>query len=744
MYFFHHRPLVFFITFFLLTLTLSVSLSHRAKILTLSIFAIASLILLVLPVLLRVRAFRRPLALCLAVVFSLLVALFGIDARFETFRPLYGTPITAEARIDKITGNDFTLRADCTLLSTNGDDCKAKIKCSFPAATQLEENDRFTATLTLLPLDKQYAYAIADGFYCSATDVTDITLIEKGDTTLSSRFSALRDKLSARITRSVSGEGGNLLSALLLGERDSLSGLTDLNFRRIGITHILALSGMHLSILTGALYFLLRRLSVPRSLRIASAVLLVLFYVAITDFSSSILRAGFMLLMTGASFFVARRTDTVTSLFFSVFLICLLTPWAVYDAGLWLSMFGVIGLLFASFYFDGQGKKKKRGKPHRAVALLRGILFMFICSVCASLMTLPLSALYFGETSLIAPFANLIFSPLLTFCIYLAILLLLLPLPSAVASYATGFCNGILDLADLFAEPSGIFVSLSHPFLLSSVLLTFLALLLLLSSRIRSWRAPLLILLTFCTALAGFLAVDAKRRDAYLEMTVLSESNGDYLLLSEKEGSLLVDMTSFSKTSVSDALAIMDEKRMTELDYYLPTHYSYLLYDAIEKLAVNVKLYTLLLPPTVSEGEELIKEEILSLAEQHGIQTVELPQDGAYSVAGGTLSLLGRSEDFPYGILTFTYRDELYTFLRYRQLRDDYKNAATVVAASDSLFLNCLYLREIYIHDQNGSNMKLFLCGCEQSAEISHNKNTDIEKVSTLFIRESVTIRVKR
>ncbi len=743
MRFFHHRPLVFFITFFLLTLTLSVSLSLHAKILAISIFAIASLLLL-LPVLLRVRAFRRPLVLCLTVAFSLLVSLFGIDARLATFRPLYGTPITAEARIDKITGKDYTLRADCTLLSANGEDCKAKIKCSFPAMTELEENDRFTATLTLLPLDEQYTYAIADGFYCSATDITDITLIEKGDATLTSRFSTLRKGLSARITRSVNGEGGNLLCALLLGERDSLSGLTGLNFRRIGITHILALSGMHLSILTGALYFLLRRLCVPRSLRIASAVLLVLFYMAITDFSSSILRAGFMLFLTGASFFVARRADTVTSLFVSVFLICLFTPWAVYDAGLWLSMFGVIGLLFASFYFDGQGKKKKKKKPHRVVILLRGILFAFVCSVCASLMTLPLSALYFGETSLLAPLANLVFSPLLTFCIYLSILLLLLPLPSVIASYATGFCNGILDLADRFAEPSGIFVSLSHPFLLSSVLLTFLALLLLLSSRIRSWRAPLLILLSFCTALGGFLAVDAKRRDAYLEMTVLSEANGDYLLLSEKEGSLLVDMSSFSKTAVSDALAIMDEKRLTELDYYLPTHYSYRLYDVIEKLAVNVKLYTLLLPPAVSEGEELIKEELLSLAEGHGIQTLELPQDSSYSVAGGTLSLLGRNEDFPYGILTFTYREELYTFLRYRQLRDDYKNAATVVAASDYLFLNCLSLQEIYVHDQNGAERKLFLCGCQQSAEISHNQNTDTKKVSYLFIRESVTIRIKR
>ena len=92
-------------------------------------------------------------------------------------------------------------------------------------------------------------------------------------------------------------ETGGLLGAILLGDRTYLSGQTSLDFSRIGISHVLALSGMHLAILILGIEKLLSLIGISKKARYIITIILTLAYVALTGFSVSVVRAGIMLII---------------------------------------------------------------------------------------------------------------------------------------------------------------------------------------------------------------------------------------------------------------------------------------------------------------------------------------------------------------------------------------------------------------------------------------------------------------
>lgn len=727
---FHRRPLVFFVTVYLLSLILSVRVPAYGKFILMLLAGIGSVTLLVF-LLLRRKTFKRLLIASVAILLAFFFSFLGFDLHLDSLTDYYGTEVTVKAQVDEINGT----YADCTLLSINGKTHRAKIKCEFTSMEKLQENDVFSATMTLVPFSEDSTYAKADGFSCRGVEIENTALLERRGPSFLSVFSNLKTYLSGRIESSVPGEGGRLFSALLLGKRDGLSTSTEFAFQRLGITHILALSGLHLSILTGALYFLLRKLFVPRSIRISCAVALVLFYMAITNFSPSILRAGFMLFFTAASFFVGRKSDSFTSLFAAVFFICFCTPWSIYDVGLWLSMFGTVGVLLALFYFP-----KKKEKRRFVSRLFSTVSTPLLISLFASLLTLPLIALFFGRTSLIAPLANLFFSPLLTVCIYLSFFAAFIPFPHFLSAAVGKYCDFILSLISKLSDVSGISVSLAHPFLMILILLLSGALIWLLSTRIRSPRAPIAVFLSFLLLFSGFLIGDSLYRRSALSATVLSTTSGEFLLLENQGETVLVDASSGGAASANALFELTKEKRVQEIDYYTVTHYTTRTLSTLKNIVGAVKVYTLLLPIPINEAERGYLEEIEEIAKEHRIQTVVF--ESSIALESGVAELNCRSEEYPYGIFSFSDGTTRFSYARFSQLKAEKKLAAQVVAASDYIVVgNITDLQFFVVYPSTDAH---FIFCVRDGASFTYGAARDETEFTALKPNQKVSFRIKR
>jgi len=224
------------------------------------------------------------------------------------------------------------------------------------------------------------------------------------------------------------GPANALVKALSLGDRRRLDAAAREVFSRTGTSHLIAISGLHVGLVAGWLWFLGQwcwrrfpalalRLPAQRAGAIP-ALLGALGYAALAGFSLPTLRALAMLTVALGGVLLAQPIRPVRSLSLALFLVVLLDPTAPLSAGFWLS-FGAVALILLVL-------AGRLGRPGRWGQLLR-------VQMAVSLGLLPALLLLFGEASVIAPGVNLLLVPWFALVLVPMSLigLLLLPLPAA-------------------------------------------------------------------------------------------------------------------------------------------------------------------------------------------------------------------------------------------------------------------------------------------------------------------------
>ncbi len=242
----------------------------------------------------------------------------------------------------------------------------------------------------------------------------------------------LRDRIG-EVLRGTAGEG--LVRALVLGDRSGLVPEQWEVLTRTGTNHLIAISGLHVGIVAGFLFFLFRRLwsrsarlallmAAPRAAAIG-ALMGALAYSALAGFAVSTQRALIMLAVVLGAVLLSRTIRPLSGITLALVGVLILDPLAVLSYGFWLSFGAVAALLYAlGRRVSAGGLWSKWGRAQWAVAL--GLL--------------PLLLLLFGRASLIAPAVNLVAVPLFS----------LVLLPAVLVSSLLGLVPG-LELPLIFS-----------------------------------------------------------------------------------------------------------------------------------------------------------------------------------------------------------------------------------------------------------------------------------------------------
>lgn len=236
----------------------------------------------------------------------------------------------------------------------------------------------------------------------------------------------LREKLTDAIGELYPQHQG-VVAGLLLGEKDGIPEEDMQAFRDTGAAHLLAISGLHISIFATAVSAVLRRFSAKLQFAALGAFLLI--YSAVTGFAPSVVRAAVMAMTATLARLLGRRYDAPSALAAAFILLLLIEPYSLFQAGFQLSFSAVAGILLLQPVFSGL----MRG----LFAPLRDALSV---SVSASLGIAPVTMATFHRLPLFGLLANLLAVPLAP--------LILLPALLSICLY------GILPgLARLLALP---------------------------------------------------------------------------------------------------------------------------------------------------------------------------------------------------------------------------------------------------------------------------------------------------
>ncbi len=284
---------------------------------------------------------------------------------------------------------------------------------------------------------------------------------------------AMQGKLSALFPEDTAG----VLAALLTGERSLIPETVSADFNEAGLSHVLAVSGMH----CGVLLAFLTRLTGKGRGRVWTALPILVFYALLTGCRPSVVRACVMIgfLLIGPLF--RRESDPPTALLTALMLILAQNPFAAASAGLQLSFASVAGLLWLTPKLNaGLPKGVRKPKTFRdcLLWLLRKILQSFCVTAGALVFTIPLMAWRFGTIAIIAPLSNLLCLPAVwaLFCLGLmsaAAGLVFFPLGGLLAIPAEYLCRWILLVSGWLARIPGHAVYLNNPFLKYWLLYTY-------------------------------------------------------------------------------------------------------------------------------------------------------------------------------------------------------------------------------------------------------------------------------
>ena len=211
-----------------------------------------------------------------------------------------------------------------------------------------------------------------------------------------------KNKLRGIIDCGLSEPEASLARAIILGDKKGIPDEWREKFSQAGISHIVAISGMHISILAVLMMSLLLGIGVPRKKAFWLASLFLLFYIMLIGLPASAMRAGLMGFMVLWAMNLGRLNKLTNSLVLAAVILLLINPRLLRDdIGFQLSFLAVLGIAYCYPLFNDWFDRLKIPK-------LKGARDIFNVTIAAQIFTLPIIALNFSQVSIIAPVSNLL------------------------------------------------------------------------------------------------------------------------------------------------------------------------------------------------------------------------------------------------------------------------------------------------------------------------------------------------
>ena len=246
------------------------------------------------------------------------------------------------------------------------------------------------------------------------------------------RLKLLARKVRSRLLEHYAANGLDeqnyaIVAAMTLGDKSMLSKETKNVYAATGVSHVLALSGLHLSIIFGLLTVIFRGRSSRRMQLLVMTVVAVWMYVFLTGMSASVMRSAIMLTVYSFTALLNRGKMSLNTLALTAIVMLMMNPLSLWDISFQLSFMAVLSILL----LYGPIYRLIPGRWLQSRGIVDKLWGMVAVSVAAQIGTAPLVAYYFGRFSCYFLLTNFIAVPMTAVILYTScILFVLMPSPT--------------------------------------------------------------------------------------------------------------------------------------------------------------------------------------------------------------------------------------------------------------------------------------------------------------------------
>jgi competence protein ComEC len=380
---------------------------------------------------------------------------------------------------------------------------------------------------------------------------------------------SLKKSLSQSIAQIMPEPAASLAQGVVLGIRYNIPQEVKDAFARTGTAHLLAISGLHLSILAGILLSMgIRLFGKRRYIYIWLALGVIWLYAVITGLNPPVVRGAIMASLFLSAELLGRQRTAITSLAFAAAIMVAIDPPILWDAAFQLSFLGMAGLIFIAPPLMSLGRKLVTGtigEKGAGASIATIVTDSFSVTLAATIAVWPVVAHYFGIVSLVGPLATFLALPALPALIVLGAVggivgLVFLPVAQGIGWLAWLFASYMLLIVKILAPISAVEAEWVSPTLITVYYAVIAIAVWLVSSRrllpqaanwlkegaTRStdlvgrlplkWVVPPLLILAILATTAAATMPDDKLRVSFLDV-----GQGEAILIQKGSQQVLVD-----------------------------------------------------------------------------------------------------------------------------------------------------------------------------------------------------------
>ncbi len=453
-------------------------------------------------------------------------------------------------------------------------------------------------------------------------------------------------------------KNSGVLSAMILGDKTSLDSNIKELYQTHGISHILAISGLHVSLIGMTFYKGLKRLGFRISLAVIVSIIFIYSYGVLTNFSVSTSRAVIMLFIALISNILGRTYDSLSAASLSALIILMDNPLQIYSTGFLLSYGAILGISLIyqplSMGINIQNKA------------LKAIVDSILVSLSVQIMTLPILLYFFFEISTYSILFNVLLIPFVSVIIILAILgglvgLLNLQIASiflAGTYYLLNFYEWILNIASNFPRHILIIGRPDLTIIITYYLVLFIYIL------INYWKPKKYSYYILFLLMVIFIPYPSNN----LEAVFLDVGQGDGIYMEVNNFTYLIDGGSSDIKEVGKyrLIPFLKSKGINSLDYVFVSHFDHDhvsgIFELMEEMdrenpSGNILINNLILPKltegnTNSISKLLTQDDLykrcITIAKDKGINIIFMKEGDFIKNGHLMISCLNPLEDYYY------------------------------------------------------------------------------------------------
>ena len=482
--------------------------------------------------------------------------------------------------------------------------------------------------------------------------------------TLKASLLNIADSIKNVYVNTFTRKNAGTMRAIVLGDRSVLDDEIKELYKKNGISHILAISALHITMVGMLVYRMLKKIISVIQAAVLSSVIM-LFYLYITGNSVSAGRAVIMILVFMLADVLGRTSDGANTLGLAVVILIIRNPYCISNAGFLMSFLAMAGIIFVKPIFSNEETimlffRKKKMVSITEMFIYHNIIDMLITGLCVQIATLPVVLSMSGQIAIISLLLNIVVIPLMSVIMVSGILTGIMGLISMKAAiWTAGAGEYILDLYSWLCEKasgsSGAVIVTGHPpekavvlyyvFLIVWCVIYYMKVFSGISGKYRNVLPVILYLIITIQ-----LRYD---KGCSMKISMLDVGQGDSIVLQTSDGfNALFDGGSTSKKNIGRyrIYTYLKYAGVRSLDYVFVSHpdkdHISGIYELIDMCDNTFEIKNIVLPHINDTDETLL--EIRKMADGAGINVLYACRGDALSAGNLSISCVHPCKNYNY------------------------------------------------------------------------------------------------